>query len=118
MTLARTRDSRLLPRRVTWNRVHSRLPSEARHAEGEEEEEEEGVPVGVRRVLGPRASASTVSLLPAVVPATVPIQMEMDRTCVRGARRLHLRQVERHHARGLDLHSEEGDLRGRISVSL
>ena len=77
--------------------------------EGEEEGEEEGAPVV--RALGPHASASAVSLLPAVVAAAVPIQM--DRTCVRRARRLHLRQVEQHHARGLDLHSEEGDLRGR-----
>jgi hypothetical protein len=116
MTLAQTpRDDRLHPLlKVTPNRLHSRLPSEARRAEGAlsamlERGEEEGAPG--ERALGRRASASAVSLLPAAVATTVPIQM--DRTCVRRARRLHLRRAERHHARGPDPHSEEGDLRSR-----
>ena len=73
---------------------------------GEEKEEggEEGAP-GVR-ALGPHASASAVSLLPAVMVAAM-VQIQVDKT------RLHPRQAEQHHARGPDLHSEEGDLRGR-----
>ena len=75
---------------------------------GEEEEEggEEGAPAPGVRALGPHASASAVSLLPAVMVAAM-VQIQMDKT------RLHPRQAEQHHARGPDLHSEEGDLRGR-----
>lgn len=79
--------------------------------EGEEGEEEEEGALGVRALSPPHASASAVSLLPAVVAATV--QIQMDR-----ARRLHLRQAGQHHARGLDLRSEEGDLRGRLGSVL
>ena len=76
---------------------------------GAEEGEGEGAPVV--RALGLHASASAVSPLPAAVAPTV--QIQMDRSEVRRARRHHPCQVERHHARGLDLHSEDGDLRGR-----
>jgi len=72
---------------------------------GEEEEGgEEGAP-GVR-ALGPRASASAVSPLPAATVAAM-VKIWMDKT------RLHRRPAEQHRARGPDLHSEEGDLRGR-----
>ena len=71
---------------------------------GEEEEGgEEGAPEV--RALGPHANANAASLLPAAVAAMV--QIQMDKT------HLHLRQAEQHHVRGPDLHSEEGDLRGR-----
>lgn len=76
---------------------------------GAEEGKGEGAPVV--RAPGLHASASAVSPLPAAVAPTV--QIQMDRSEVRRARRHHPCQVEQHHARGLDLHSEDGDLRGR-----